>query len=360
MASKQPSPEIRSSAFIAAREKCGLTIEELAHLACLSKRQIQQIENGQSSSFYSPTVKYTAAKKIAKLIQLDEKEAFDFGPQAELPLVSAAEVIQHASTSADSPSLFDQVGELPKKEMLKNAGELKEPRKVITRKRTADAKFMMPSQVDSMPVLVPTPKSEPIKRMHSGMNQQKKSGKKWFWLFPVGALVVALVQFQPLLQEQLDALLQNKKPAEVSPAPTAPVMEAVTASQPSAEVALPPTAIIPLSPVATSSNTTASALAFGCPPADAVMETYTSPSASKSGNMVYVKLTSAQVICVEDGDGKVQSKAMELGQGHSFYGKPPFKLLTSGLASAEVFFQGFRVRPSNAEAKSILLVEASW
>jgi hypothetical protein len=61
---------------------------------------------------------------------------------------------------------------------------------------------------------------------------------------------------------------------------------------------------------------------------------------------------------MEDGDGKVQSKTMEPGLGHSFYGKPPFKLLTSGLSSAEVFFQGFRVRPSNADSKSILLVQA--
>jgi hypothetical protein len=76
------------------------------------------------------------------------------------------------------------------------------------------------------------------------------------------------------------------------------------------------------------------------------------------GNMVYVKIPAAQVICVVDADGKVQSKAMEPGLGRSFYGKPPFKLMTSGLSSAEVFFQGLRVRPSNADSKSILLVQA--
>jgi hypothetical protein len=94
-----------------------------------------------------------------------------------------------------------------------------------------------------------------------------------------------------------------------------------------------------------------------CPPSDASIENYRSPAASKPGNMVYVKMPTAQVICVEDGDGKVQSKAMEPSLGHSFYGKPPFKLLTSGLSSAEIFFQGYRVRPSNADSKSILLVQ---
>jgi hypothetical protein len=95
-----------------------------------------------------------------------------------------------------------------------------------------------------------------------------------------------------------------------------------------------------------------------CPLSDASIENYKSPAASKPGNMVYVKMPTAQVICVVDGDGKVQSKAMEPGLGHSFYGKSPFKLMTSGLSSAEVFFQGYRVRPSNADSKSILLVQA--
>jgi hypothetical protein len=95
-----------------------------------------------------------------------------------------------------------------------------------------------------------------------------------------------------------------------------------------------------------------------CPLPDASIESYRSPSPSKPGNMVFVKMPTAQTICVEDGDGKVQTKTMEPGLGYSFYGKPPFKLLTSGLSSAEVFFQGFRVRPSNADSKSILLVQA--
>jgi hypothetical protein len=95
-----------------------------------------------------------------------------------------------------------------------------------------------------------------------------------------------------------------------------------------------------------------------CPLPDASIENYKSPSASKPGNMVFVKMPTAQIVCVEDGDGKVQTKTMEPGLGHSFYGKPPFKLMTSGLSSAEVFFQGFRVRPSNAASKSILLVQA--
>ena len=38
--------EIRHGVFTAAREKLGLSVKELASQACLSARQIEQIENG--------------------------------------------------------------------------------------------------------------------------------------------------------------------------------------------------------------------------------------------------------------------------------------------------------------------------
>ncbi len=88
------------------------------------------------------------------------------------------------------------------------------------------------------------------------------------------------------------------------------------------------------------------------------MESYKPTSAGKPGNLVFVKANTAQLVCVIDAGGVVQSKALEPGLGHSFYGKPPFKVLTPGLASVEVYFQGFRVRPSTPDAKNILLVQA--
>ena len=84
-----------------------MSVEQLALLACLSNKQIQQIENGQSSSFYSPTIKLVAARKVAKLIQLDEKDAFDFGPQAELPFAQVADSIQSELKSTGQEPLLD-------------------------------------------------------------------------------------------------------------------------------------------------------------------------------------------------------------------------------------------------------------
>ena len=46
---KSKLPEIRNGAFTKAREKLGLSIKDLAGQACLSKHQIEQIENDISN-----------------------------------------------------------------------------------------------------------------------------------------------------------------------------------------------------------------------------------------------------------------------------------------------------------------------
>lgn len=375
MAQKQSSPEIRCAAFSAAREKRALSVEQLALLACLSKKQIQQIENGQSNSFYSPAIKLVAAKKVAKLIQLDEKDAFDFGPQAELPLTQADELTPSESSVAESRPLIDEAKAVEQSDASKPAlpenaievvrlkeDEPNEAKKAAGRKRKSDLVSPTSNQPNAKPVLV-EPNPEPNKPALFTAREQKQASKKWVWLLPVGALVLALVQFQPLLEDQLDAWMGKPKPAEATALTVAPV-DAAPASPPAEPASATPAVTPQASPAVTPSTAVTLSPAIvvaansACPPTDASIENYKSPAASKPGNMVYVKMPTAQVICVEDGDGKVQSKAMEPGLGHSFYGKPPFKLLTSGLSSAEVFFQGYRVRPSNADSKSIVLVQA--
>jgi transcriptional regulator with XRE-family HTH domain len=69
------------------REAQGWAINDIASRACLSVKQIRQIEEGGLSSFYSENVKLTAAKKVAALLQLSEAQLFGqvplYPPQAE-------------------------------------------------------------------------------------------------------------------------------------------------------------------------------------------------------------------------------------------------------------------------------------
>ena len=329
-----------------------MSVEELAHLACLSKKQIQQIENGQNNSFYSPTIKLVAARKVAKLIQLDEKDAFDFGPQAELPLAQADELTQNESKPAKQAIAEDTK---PKIEANKPAvaTEFKEPPQVnLNASPKSDDVAAIPKQ--STAQAQKTIFSAPA---NAARAKPKSSSKAWVWLLPACALAIALVQFQPLLEEQLDALMGKPKAVEATALTAAPV-DTAPATPPAEPVSAPAAATSQVAPAITTSPAVTVAANPACPLPDASIENYKSPSPNKPGNMVYIKMSTAQIVCVEDGDGKVQSKTMEPGLGHSFYGKPPFKLLTSGLSSAEVFFQGLRVRPSNADSKSILLVQA--
>ena len=78
--------QIDGSAVRLCREAQGWAINDLAARACLSVKQVRQIEEGGLSSFYSESVKLTAARKIAGLLQLSEAQLFGQTPSAPLPL----------------------------------------------------------------------------------------------------------------------------------------------------------------------------------------------------------------------------------------------------------------------------------
>lgn len=325
---RKPIQDIRAQAFIDAREKRGLSVEELASLACLSKKQIQQIENGQTDAFYSPFIKYTAAKKIASLIQLSEQEAFDLGPlaQTEVEAQSAPANVMEESVALPAQASVDT------------------------------------AEVELAPAGLPKAGLEPRQPMLYSSTNHKKLGSKVVWLLPIVAMVIAIIQFQPLIEQELDAFMA-KTATEAEPAPV--VASAPPADTPPATDAAPAGAVPAASAVtAESSPATVAAPAvasasagLACPAADGTIENYKPPYANKAGDMVYVKTNVKQVVCVVDGSGNTQTKVIEPGLGSSFYGKPPFKLLTSGLASTEVYFQGLKVRPVNPDAKTILLVQ---
>ena len=67
-------PNILGDQLKEAREKAGLTLQDVATKASLSKKQVQEIENGGASLFYSVGIKLTAAKKVGKLLNLNEDD----------------------------------------------------------------------------------------------------------------------------------------------------------------------------------------------------------------------------------------------------------------------------------------------
>ena len=93
--------QIDGSAVRLCREAQGWAINDLAARACLSVKQVRQIEEGGLSSFYSESVKLTAARKIAGLLQLSEAQLFGQVPAAP-PAAEEESLLFSAQTAPNS------------------------------------------------------------------------------------------------------------------------------------------------------------------------------------------------------------------------------------------------------------------
>ena len=76
--------------------------------------------------------------------------------------------------------------------------------------------------------------------------------------------------------------------------------------------------------------------------------------------MVYVVGTAGQVLCVRDAAGQVWQHVFALDGGRTFEGAPPWQLQSPQLASMEIYFQGWRVRPPEAATTRVSLQEIAW
>ena len=67
-------PNILGDQLKDAREKAVLSVEDLAMKASLSLKQLEEIENGGNSFFYTAEIKLIVAKKIGKMLGLNEDD----------------------------------------------------------------------------------------------------------------------------------------------------------------------------------------------------------------------------------------------------------------------------------------------
>ena len=331
-------PEIRKEAFTKARESLGLSTKDLSGMACLSARQIEQIENGESGSFYGAQVKFTAAKKVAGLLKLTPEEAFDFSGVAQpVKPVEIEEKLQEGTKASavekkakpEKPKEKNQTKETPEEKIEEK--EVTPVAKVAeSRAEKSDTKKVTPSVIDYS--------------VKSKASTNPK--KKIILLLAIAAAVIfSVVNLRPLffpepVKEEV-VIVQ-----EVAP-------EAPPASAPEPAPAQPATAV-----PAPATQPVAAAVSAECPPVDASALNYKPDAPKKAGDMVYLQSKTAQTVCVVDATGKTQNKMLEPGVGASVYGKPPFKVLTGGLNQIDLYYQGAKVRTGNTSSKTIILEPA--
>lgn len=92
------------------REARGWLIGDMATRACMSVKQIRQLEEGGVSAFYSVAVKATAAKKVAALLGLTADEVLgQVAKVDETPVEDAPAALE----TADAPSSLEAALDLP-------------------------------------------------------------------------------------------------------------------------------------------------------------------------------------------------------------------------------------------------------
>ncbi len=336
-------PEIRKDVFTRAREKLGLSPKELGVLACLSTRQIEQIENGEMGAYYSAPIKVTAAKKVAKLLNLSHEEVFNYVSQtpegsstapAELPIADYKSVVAQKDNESNK---------VPTKNLDAKVDDLEI--QVQTEKTQLFTKGITEEKKE--PVAKVQPQAVRVKAVSSiemPSKPRSSSQKKLFlWFSVAAAAVFAVINLHPLFFADKPEAMVLVKEEIVEPAPPAASAPAPIESA---------TLVVPLAaPALANANSAA------CPVEEGIIS-YKPEAPRKVADMVFVQAKSQQVVCVIDASGKTQNKLIEPGVGASFYGKPPFKVLTAGLNQVDIFFQGAKVRLSNLNTKTLIL-EAS-
>jgi transcriptional regulator with XRE-family HTH domain len=350
-------PEIQGKVLKAAREKLRLEIPDLATKACLSKKHITELEQGGITSFYSESHKITVAKKIAKLLQLDESLVLvhpdgDLAQQESLPFDAAIEDTQQPVKAQETKA--------PKE------GKVSAPESKPVAQES--------NQQSAKPV--PAAASQPMKvsleNLQSGGQMDSSRPKSKRSLSGLISILLLILVAGGLYSSRNDIIALFKTPAAE---PQAVVVEGAAPQDPKDEGANSNNPASPANPanpsapsgVAPSSAapaaTTVAAVAplpsdVSCPKPDASVTEQSVTEPSKPGNFVHVNVKSRQIVCVVDANGKSMMQSIEAGAGHTYGGKAPFTILTNGLSQTSIFFQGKLVRPINEQARTMRVKEA--
>jgi DNA-binding XRE family transcriptional regulator len=337
-------PEIQGKVFKAAREKLRLEPQDLATKACLSKKHIIELEQGGITSFYSESHKITVAKKVAKILQLDESLVLvhpdgDLAQQESLPFDTAIEDTQQSAKVQETKAVKEEKVSAP------------ESKPVIEQATQQTSK--QNSSVASKPVKVSLENIQTGGQMDSSSPKSKRSRSGLI------SILLLLLVAGGLYSSKNDIIALFNPPA-AEPQPV--VVDGAAPQDPKEEGGNSANPANPASPVAPSSATPAAANVaavsplpseVGCPKPDANV---TEQSVTEPSKPV---VKSRQIVCVVDATGKSMMQSIEPGAGHTFGGKAPFTVLTNGLSQASVYFQGRPVRPLNEQVRTVRVKEAS-
>jgi transcriptional regulator with XRE-family HTH domain len=207
------------------REARGWVLNDMATRACMSVKQIRQLEDGGMSSFYSLAVKVTAAKKVGALLGLSPEEVF-------------AQVVE---PTPELGAVDSETAETVEGEVTTEVAAVTEP--------LHDVAPVLPVEVDhpSKPVIAAEPVADEVKPKTS--------------LWVIGGLFAAALAVAAYLQPQEEPAAEPAPPLQVIPSEDP--ASAASASEGSASGAVEVASVATIvakpasSPVAIASSTVA-------------------------------------------------------------------------------------------------------
>lgn len=291
------------------REQKGLDITFLARRLAFSVAQLEQLENNESSLFYSEAIRVAAARKVAEF--LGE------------PIVSPAPQVPEPDTSLNAPA---------------------EPE--------------VPRDLAGLGLAFP--------KTHDG---QLQPTRYLFLIFGCGAAFIAAISIfliARMTPNKAPVLLVPTAQRVPEPATLeTPKLLGIASTQQLTLQVTPPSPLRESSPALPGVNakeTKVSQVAksnpLACNWADGSIDSYVPAKAVKSPGSVHVKGVPGQVVCVKDDLGKEWQHTFSAAGGQSFYGTAPWLVASSQLHDLEVYFQGVRVR-SQTGAKKLRLMPAN-
>lgn len=180
------------------REARGWVINDMATRACMSVKQIRQLEEGGVSAFYSVAVKATAAKKVAALLGVSAEEVFGQVAEPEASTETAA--------SDEAP---------------------------VTAHQTIEAAPVEPAEVESASV-VHASSAEPSPTTVASVPEQEKS-KTSIWV--IAALFAAALAVAAYMQPKDEPVADAPPPLQVVPSEAADAASAAEAPASNASAA---------------------------------------------------------------------------------------------------------------------------
>ena len=252
------TPQINGALLRMRREELGWALADLATRACLSNKQVKQIEEGGTSSVYSDTVKMTAAKKIGGILGLPEQSVF----VVEEPEVVLEEV---ASQEETSPPVSDEAH-------ADHSASDSDKAQAATSASVASHDSHAAQEDIASPALKPYLKSPSIettviqKSTNSALDSEDKPKSKNSLWFIIALFVAALGLAAVMQQPATTPPAEPPPPIQVLPPEAAD--PAASAPSASASGAMPVAPVVAPAPAA-SSVTSASPTASGTAPLSA-------------------------------------------------------------------------------------------